>query len=167
MAERIAYQPTPARVVLELLDRVALGPADLFYDLGAGLGHVCLLVHLLSGAQARGIEIEPAYCRYARQQADALRLAGVEFIEGDVREAGLAGGTCYFLYTPFTGRTLAEALDRLAGEARQRLHHPGCLRTVRGRRGPAALAEEARRSRRVRPGDLPQPLRGPGRRARL
>ena len=120
VAERVAYQPTPARVVLELLDRVALGPADLFYDLGAGLGHVCLLVHWLTGAQARGIEIEPAYCRYARQQARSLQLTGVEFVEGDVLEADLADGKCYFLYTPFTGRTLAKALDRLAAEARRR-----------------------------------------------
>ena len=119
-AERVAYQPTPARVVLELLDRVALGPDDVFYDLGAGLGHVCVLVHLLSGAHARGVEIEPAYIRYARQQASALRLTGVEFIEGDVRVVSLAGGACYFLYTPFTGRTLAAALGRLAAEARGR-----------------------------------------------
>jgi hypothetical protein len=118
--ERVAYQPTPARVVMELLDRVALGPADVFYDLGAGLGHVCLLVYLLSGARARGIEIEPAYCRYARRQARDLRLAGVEFAEGDVRETSLAGGACYFLYTPFTGQTLTEALSKLAGEARAR-----------------------------------------------
>jgi hypothetical protein len=118
--DAIAYQPTPARVSLELIERLSLGPDDLFYDLGSGLGQVCLLVNWLSGARARGIEVEPAYCRYATRQARALGLDGVEFVEGNALSASLAGGTCYYLYTPFGGRTLARTLERLAREARTR-----------------------------------------------
>jgi hypothetical protein len=36
--------------------------ADVFFDLGSGLGQVPILVNLLSGAAAKGMEFEPVYC---------------------------------------------------------------------------------------------------------
>ena len=68
-SEMVFYQPTPARVVFELVDRAGLQSHDTFYDLGSGLGQVVILVNLLSGGRAKGIEIDPAYCEYARRCA--------------------------------------------------------------------------------------------------
>jgi SAM-dependent methyltransferase len=116
----VRYQPTTSRAILEMLARAGLGPDDVFYDLGSGLGHVVLLVALLTGARAKGVEIEPAYCDYARQCARNLGIGGVDFIEGDVRDASLAGGTVYFLYTPFRGALLEQVLETLRAEAHQR-----------------------------------------------
>ena len=118
--EMVFYQPTPARAILALVERAGLGPEDLLYDLGSGLGHVVILVALLSGARARGIELEPAYIEYARRCARRLNAQGVEFIQADAREAPLADGTVYFLYTPFRGALLQDVLGRLEAEARQR-----------------------------------------------
>jgi hypothetical protein len=116
----VAYQPTPARAILALIERARLGPRDRFYDLGSGLGQVAALVALLSGARATGIEREPAYCDYARRCAAGLRLQGVDFVQADVRHADLGGGTVYYLYTPFRGAILAQVLQRLRQEAAQR-----------------------------------------------
>jgi len=116
----IGYQATPARVILALIDQAQLGPDDVFYDLGAGLGRVVMLVGLLGGIQARGIEFEPAYCTYAQQRADGLGLSRVHFINADVREADLAQGTVFFMYTPFTGSILTTVLERLQHQARTR-----------------------------------------------
>ena len=116
----VSYQPTPARAVLALLERAGLGPEDLFYDLGSGLGHVVLLVALLAGARGVGVEIEPAFVEVARRSARRLRVRGVRFVEADARIAPLHGGTVYFLYTPFRGALLEKVLESLRAQARER-----------------------------------------------
>ena len=130
--EMVDYHKTPGRVVLELARWV--GPGDVFVDLGAGLGQVVLLVHLLTGAAGRGLEIEPAFCSYARDCATGLGLSRafdpgevsgempdtVSFIEGDARFAGYNEGTVFFMYTPFTGELLATVFELLRREASSR-----------------------------------------------
>lgn len=111
--EMIFYQPTPARIVLEMVERVDFRPDDIFYDIGSGLGQVAILVHLLTGIRTRGVEIEPAYTEYAQRCAQRLNLAQVQFVNGDARTADLGKGRIFFLYTPFTGGMLEQVLERL------------------------------------------------------
>jgi hypothetical protein len=118
--EMVEYYKTPARVVFEMVERYRIGREDVFIDLGSGLGQVVILVNLLTGARARGVEIEPAYCEYARDSALGLGLADVEFVKADAREAALGDGTVFFLYTPFKGGMMRVVLDRLLQEARLR-----------------------------------------------
>jgi hypothetical protein len=84
------------------------------------LGQVSILVHLLSGATAKGIEFEPVYCDYARACATKLNLASVQFANIDARDADYADGTIFFFYTPFTGNLLDQVLDRLWRQTRGR-----------------------------------------------
>lgn len=119
--EMVFYQKTPAKVIFELVVQAQLSHQDIFYDLGSGLGHVPILVHLLSGVAARGIEVEPAYCAYARACAADLNLPRVTFIQADARTAELSAGTVFFMYTPFEGEMLHAVLERLRGEARHRM----------------------------------------------
>jgi SAM-dependent methyltransferase len=119
--EMIHLEPTPVRVVLELADRVSWQPGDVFYDLGSGLGQVPILIHLLTGVRAVGVEIEPAYCRVARATAEALDLPDVSFVEADARAADYLQGTVFYLFTPFVGEMLQAVLDRLHDQTRGRV----------------------------------------------
>jgi len=119
-AEMVSYQPTPARHVLELLQRTALRADDVLVDLGAGLGHVPLLVALCSPARGLGIEIEPTYVQCAREAASALRLSRARFECCDVRDADLSAGTVFYLYTPFRGALMDRILAQLRAEAATR-----------------------------------------------
>jgi hypothetical protein len=119
--EMVYYQQTPARIILELVEKAHLTGKDVFYDLGSGLGQVPILVHLLSGATAKGIEFEPAYCDYARVCAAELNLSRVEFVNVDARKVDYSDGTVFFMYTPFEGRLLQEVLEKLRGESRRRM----------------------------------------------
>lgn len=119
-AEMVFYQPSPARIVLELCEQSGLKPGQLFFDLGSGLGQVAILVALLSGAVCRGIEWEPAYVEQARRSAQGLGAPGVGFAQADARTADLDGGDAYFLYTPFKGAMLQQVLARLRAQAAQR-----------------------------------------------
>ncbi|WP_199099850.1 methyltransferase domain-containing protein [Dyella sp. ASV21] len=119
-ADMVFYQPTPARHVFELIERVRFTPDDVLVDLGSGMGHVPLLVSICTRAHSIGIEREPVYAEAARRQAQALQLDRVEFLTQDAREADISRGTVFYLYTPFSGGILREMLDKLAHQGRQR-----------------------------------------------
>ena len=118
--DMVYYQPTPARVALDLVTKARLSTGDVFYDIGSGLGQVVILIHLLTGVKARGVEYEPAYCAYAQRCASDLGLSRVEFVNGDAREADLSEGTVFYMYTPFEGEMLELVLRRLEGVARSK-----------------------------------------------
>lgn len=118
--EMVDYHKTPARVVLELVEKVPFTGDDIFVDLGSGLGGTVQLVHLLTGVRARGIEREPAYHAFAEESAAGFDLREVFFVQADVREADLSEGNVFFLFTPFTGVLLQEVMDRLRNEAIRR-----------------------------------------------
>ena len=116
-SEMIHYESTPVSALLELVDRVPLTRADRFVDIGSGLGQVALLVHLLTGVEAIGLEVLPAYVDHARCEAARLGIGGVAFRQGDARGADLCAGTVYFLFSPFRGQMLQTVLSRLRREA--------------------------------------------------
>jgi len=137
--EMVFYQKTPGRIILELVERAHFSKEDVFYDLGSGWGQVPMLVHLLSGVRAQGVERDSAYVRYSRETAAALNLASVSFLEADVRSADVSDGTVFFLYTPFTGRMLAEVVEKLRRASRGRrvrvFTYGPCTLEVIGREG--------------------------------
>ncbi len=111
---------SPTSIVLEIVDRLSLGPGDLFVDLGAGLGQVAMLVHMLTGVRARGIEMQPTYVAAARDTAREFGLRGVEFLVADARAADYGEGTAWYLFTPFHGEILQAVLARLREQSHRK-----------------------------------------------
>jgi hypothetical protein len=118
--EMVPYQPTPVRHILRLITAAALVEDDVFVDLGSGLGHVPLLVSMVTGAQSLGIEVQAAYIASARECAQSLHLSRVRFIPQDAREADLSSGTVFYLYSPFNGSILTNVLRALRMESMRR-----------------------------------------------
>jgi hypothetical protein len=121
--DMVFYQPTPARHVVELIERAGLTARDVLIDLGSGLGHVPLLAAAGTPARCIGIEQEAVYVDCAQRCAAALGLTSVDFVRQDVRAADLSGGTVFHMYTPFTGAMLDEVLGLLRQQA--------CTREIR------------------------------------
>jgi hypothetical protein len=119
-AEMVFYQPTPVRHVLRLIGAGGISVEDVLVDLGSGLGHVALLVSILTGARCVGVELDSALVCCARECAGKLGLDRVAFMGGDARTVELAGGTAFYLYTPFTGAMLRDVLKRLKEESERR-----------------------------------------------
>ncbi len=109
----VYYQKTPARIILELVKKAEFKPQDVFFDLGSGLGQTTMLVNLLSSVISKGVEIETAFCNYAKSCAADLHLSDVEFINKDARYADYSSGTVFYMYTPFEGKMLQETLQNL------------------------------------------------------
>ncbi len=119
-SDMVAYQPTPARHIFDLVGRAALTERDFLIDLGSGLGHVTLTASICTSATCAGIELEPSYADCARKSARSLNLNNVRFIQSDVRASDLSGGTVFYLYTPFTATILRDVLNLLRQEAVKR-----------------------------------------------
>jgi len=119
-SEMVPYQPTPVRHILHLLAATALTQEDVFVDLGSGLGHVPLMVSMMTKARSLGVEVQPAYVASAQQCAQSLHLSRVEFLSRDAREADMSGGTVFYLYSPFKGSILTAVLNALRREAAHR-----------------------------------------------
>jgi len=119
-AEMTYYQPTPARHILDLIAGCRLSSDDIFVDLGSGLGHVPLLVNILTGIRTLGVEVQQDYAASAQQTAQRLNLSGVRFVAEDARITDLSSGTVFYLFTPFTGSILTEVLHRLHQESKTR-----------------------------------------------
>lgn len=118
--EMVAYQPTPVRHIPELIAASEISQEDVFVDVGSGLGHVPLLVSLLTGSRTLGVELQPAYVASAEECAGRLRLQSSRFIATDARCADLASGTVFYLFSPFTGTILMDVLDKLQMESIER-----------------------------------------------
>lgn len=119
-AGMVFYQPTPVRHIVHLIAAAKLSEADVLVDLGSGLGHVPLIASLLTGARSIGIELEHEYVASARECAQSLGLNRVTFLQQDARDADLAAGTVFYMYTPFTGAVLTTVLRKLEQESANR-----------------------------------------------
>ncbi len=115
--EIVPYQPTPARQIFALIALAAISDKDVLLDLGAGLGHLPLLVSACTGARCIGVELEPGYVASARQCAQRLNLSRVSFHEADARDADFSLGTVFYLYTPFSGSILQAVMNSLRKQA--------------------------------------------------
>ena len=120
----VPYLPCSVEVLLRVVDETPVRPTDVFVDIGAGPGRAVALVHLLTGAGAIGIEVQPELVVAAHALTARLGLTRVRCIEGDAATAALMGfmvvGSVFFLNCPFSGARLAQVLDALEPIARTR-----------------------------------------------
>jgi hypothetical protein len=115
----LGYHPSGVAAIVQAFVGVPVMADDIVIDLGAGLGKVVMLARLLTGATARGIEIQQALVERARRAAARLGI-DVGFTQADARDADLADGTVFFLYSPFEGPVLSHVLGRLHAIAIER-----------------------------------------------
>jgi SAM-dependent methyltransferase len=148
----VPYLPCPVDTLLRVVEHAPVCAADVFVDVGSGLGRAAALVHLLTGARAVGLEVQPPFVAAARALATRLRLPDLSFVECDAaelapaladglaapaRSAGsrlpekttVADRACgaerlvFFLYCPFSGDRLEKFLACLEPIARARTIH--------------------------------------------
>ncbi len=114
----VPYLPAGVDEILAFVAAASLGPSVRFVDLGAGLGRVVLLAHLVSGAPCHGIEVQASLVERARALARALAL-DVGFTAADAARSELVADA-FFLYAPFNGALLRAVLAQLQACAHAR-----------------------------------------------
>lgn len=118
-SEMVGHVTTHTIQVLEMASE--MGPSDVFYDLGCGVGFVSILLSWLTGAKSVGIELEPAYVELARARAAAVGVQGrVRFVHGDLREQSYDEATAIFMFYPCRGAMLDAVLAKIEAGVRGR-----------------------------------------------
>lgn len=108
----VGHHASGVDAVLEAVRDAPIRSDDVVLDLGAGLGKAALLIHLLTGARVRGVEIQEPLVVRAREAAARLD-ADVEFVHADARACAFVDATVIYLYAPFDGPVLADVARRL------------------------------------------------------
>jgi predicted RNA methylase len=125
----VPYLPCAVDALLRTVEQARVEGSDVFVDVGSGLGRAAALVHLLTGAPAIGVEVQPELVRAARALTRRLSLSRLSFIEGDA--ASLASyiviGSVFFLNCPFSGERLRRVLQALEPIARTRQIRVCCV----------------------------------------
>ena len=118
----VPYLPCSVDVLLRLTEHAPVRASDPFVDIGAGVGRAAALMHLLTGAPALGVEVQPALVAAARELVARLHLSSVSFIEADASQStdAWSAGSVFLLYCPFSGDRLARLLGNLEPVARAR-----------------------------------------------
>jgi SAM-dependent methyltransferase len=96
---RVAFMPTPPRVVTALLKLAGVTSKDVVYDLGCGDGRIVIAAVARHGARGVGIDDDPQRIKDARSRA-ARRGVGrrLRFIEADLFTADIRGASVVTLY---------------------------------------------------------------------
>lgn len=116
--DSVPYSPSGLGEILFALEHAELGPGATLVDLGSGLGKVTLLSALLTGADAYGVELDPALVAHANGAAASLGLTRAHFVQGDIRDAPLPLADAYYLFIPL--HRSEEVVERLAPIAAER-----------------------------------------------
>jgi hypothetical protein len=115
----VPYLPAPIAEIIAMVREAPVRATDELVDLGSGLGRVLVLAHLISGAPARGIELQAHLVDRARATCAELHLPAVTFECANAADQAL-DGSVFFLYAPFNGDLLARVMRRLEAVARRR-----------------------------------------------
>lgn len=118
----VPYLPCPVSALLGIVDQADVASTDVFVDVGSGIGRALFFVHLLTGAECLGIEMQSSLMRWATERAERFNLIRTRFIQADAVDfvRTLTSGTVFFLYCPFNGELLERFLDGLENVARTR-----------------------------------------------
>ena len=115
----VPYLPCGVDEIVAVVREAPVAPDDELVDIGAGLGRAVILAHLLSGARARGVEIQAPLVHRARALCAGLALAAVSFVHADAADVAL-DGSVFLLYAPCNGAMLARVVSRIEDVARRR-----------------------------------------------
>lgn len=111
------FQPTRLRVAVELMKDAGVGPSSHVWDMGAGVGHICVAAAEVLGARATGVEVNSQLAAAGRDLLDYLVDLGLigesqaEIRQGDMFAVRPEPGVTHLTAYPSLLEGLRERLD--------------------------------------------------------
>lgn len=108
LRERSHLHWTPVAIAIRAAELLAPTPSLRVLDVGAGVGKVCLVGALVTGAMWWGIEQDPALVAAANHAAWALDISRrTRFVHGDGSRLAWDEFDAFYFYNPFSTLMLA------------------------------------------------------------
>lgn len=128
------YSALPYKVILEILDRLALTNNDVFVDIGCGKGRAVCCACRLPIRRVVGIEVNQSLCNLTQRNIDRVRGRRCTFqsILGRAEEYDFLDATVIYLFNPFGQDSMARLVERLttsynASQRRIQIAYANCL----------------------------------------
>jgi len=120
-ADPVAYEPVDYLLLRRYMRPVALGPKDVVYDIGCGMGRMLCLFARRRIKEVVGIEYDVRLTEIARRNVATMRgrRTPIEVRHGDAVEADYDAATVIWMFNPFGPQTMTLVLDRI-GESLDR-----------------------------------------------
>jgi SAM-dependent methyltransferase len=101
--------------IWSVLDHLALGPADVFVDVGCGKGRVLWCAARYPVEAVVGVDLSAPFCEAARENARRLRgrRAPMAVETAKVDEFDYSAASVFFLFDPFGAATLGPVLEKI------------------------------------------------------
>ncbi|MFA7662426.1 MAG: hypothetical protein WCX88_00735 [Patescibacteria group bacterium] len=96
----------PYNFIKDFLHELKLESSDIIYDLGSGFGRVPIYTALTTEARCKGIELIPERMAESNSVKNKLGIENLEFINGNVTEQDYSDGNVFFLFSPFSQKTM-------------------------------------------------------------
>lgn len=109
------YEPVPYAALAIVADRLGIGPDDVVYDVGCGMGRAVCYFAQLAPRSCVGIELDVGLCEQAQANADGMSGRGcpIEIRNTDAMRANFDGATAIFMYNPFGAEVMENVLDAI------------------------------------------------------
>lgn len=97
------------------LDDLALGPGDVVYDIGCGMGRIVCLVALRGVRESVGVELSESLAGRARENAQSLQgcASPIRILTGNAKDVDYRDGTVFIFFNPFGADTMRVTIERL------------------------------------------------------
>jgi SAM-dependent methyltransferase len=114
------YATLPYSTVYPILRHLALGPSDVFVDIGCGKGRVLCAAARQPVGKVIGIDLSAERCHEATENARRMRgrRAPIEVVNALAQDFDYSTATALFLFNPFGPETLEAVLNRIAKDRR-------------------------------------------------
>ncbi|MBI5882374.1 MAG: class I SAM-dependent methyltransferase [Elusimicrobia bacterium] len=107
------YDPISYAAADKILAFLALGPEDVFIDLGCGQGRAVFLAATLRPKRAVGVELNEDLFRIAMENKRTFRGGGGEFVRADAASFDVSEGTAFFFSDPFGPKTFGAVVENI------------------------------------------------------
>lgn len=118
--EQYTYQGTPYNYIRYFLNFINPGEEEVIYDFGCGYGRIVLYGAITRKSRFRGIEIVPERAKKAEIIKNFLKLENAMIIPGNILDQDFSDGNIFFLFNPFSYRTLEAVGEHLKKIAQQK-----------------------------------------------
>jgi SAM-dependent methyltransferase len=121
--ERRGYEPSETWQMLRILPPAAIGPADVFADIGCGKGRALVIAaRHYSFQRVIGVEVSAESYEIARRNVARMSPAAtpVELVHSDVDRWKIPGDvTVFYLFNPFTGHTFGRLAEKIVASQQE------------------------------------------------
>lgn len=122
-ADSVHYGTMGYSTIWSILDHLALGPSDVFVDIGSGKGRVLCCAARYPVERVIGVDLSEPLCTAARQNARRMRgrRAPISVHRCLANEFDYSSATALFLFNPFGASTLEPLLEKIRRDATRSL----------------------------------------------